>query len=124
MPVTQAFAKLAAEQSTPINRRERKSNARSGGENRRAAHRLAEHPAHGGGARVDRLADLILGYDAEVLVINEFRPDKGSALLRELDAAGYRVTYPNGVGPTLNTVLIASREPIRQLSGCSRTLRW
>lgn len=67
---------------------------------------------HGGGTRIERLTNRLLRYGAEVLVITEFRLGKAATLLQDLGTAGYAVTYPVGVDPKQNTVLIASRQPI------------
>jgi exonuclease III len=58
------------------------------------------------------LAARLLGYDADVLVVTEFRAnDAGARLIARLDKAGYTTSHP-GVGPTQNGVLIASRRGI------------
>ncbi len=64
---------------------------------------------HGGGPRMGRIIDLVLGWDAEVLVLTEFRLGKAAGLLQRLGAARYAVSHPPGVDPTRNSVLIASR---------------
>jgi len=66
----------------------------------------------GGRPRIAKLAARLLGYDAEVLVLTEFQQQKSAALVRNLEAAGYAVAHPVGVDPTLNTVAVASRQPI------------
>lgn len=65
---------------------------------------------HGGGTgRMPRIIDAVLGWDADVLVLTEFQLGKAAVLLQRLDAAGYSVSHPPGVAPSLNGVLIASR---------------
>jgi exodeoxyribonuclease III len=69
---------------------------------------------HGGTRSAEALATRLLGYDADLLVITEFRTnDAGTRLLGRLEAAGYATTHPN-TEPNQNTVLIASRHAINQ----------
>lgn len=64
---------------------------------------------HGGTRSGDALADRLLGYDADLLVVTEFRTnDAGVRLAARLEGAGYATSHPN-TEPTQNTVLIASR---------------
>lgn len=74
----------------------------------------------GGRPRIAKLAARLLGYDAEVLVLTEFQQQKSAALVRNLEAAGYAVAHPVGVDPTLNTVAVASRQPITGVRPFSR----
>ncbi|MGV0862843.1 endonuclease/exonuclease/phosphatase family protein [Mycolicibacterium sp. XJ652] len=68
----------------------------------------------GGTRSAEALATRLLGYDADHLVITEFRTnDGGTRLKTRLAAAGYAITHPN-TGPRQNTVLIASRHAITQ----------
>lgn len=68
---------------------------------------------HGGGkVRVGGLASRLLSYDADVLVVTEFRANEfGERLIAELHRAGYATAHP-GVGSAQNSVLVASRGPI------------
>ncbi|MFL0295232.1 endonuclease/exonuclease/phosphatase family protein [Mycobacterium sp. SMC-18] len=67
---------------------------------------------HGGRKSGDALATRMLGYDADLLVVTEFRANDGGAqLCSRLQAAGYSTSHPD-VDPKQNTVLIASRRGI------------
>ncbi|OBB19688.1 exonuclease III [Mycolicibacterium setense] len=77
---------------------------------------------HGGNKSADALAARLLGYDAELLVVTEFRAnDTGARLIAQLERAGYETTHP-GADPKQNTVLIASRTPIDRASRFTRDL--
>ncbi|OMB94443.1 exonuclease III [Mycobacterium sp. NS-7484] len=77
---------------------------------------------HGGRKFGDALTARLLGYDADVLVVTEFRDnDTGARLISQLEDAGYETTHPK-VSPTQNTVLIASRTPIDRASTFTRDL--
>lgn len=67
---------------------------------------------HGGRKSTDALASRMLGYDADVLVVTEFRANEvGSRFRTRLEGAGYTTSHPD-VDSKLNTVLIASRRGI------------
>lgn len=71
---------------------------------------------HGGRKCGDALTARLLGYDAHLLVVTEFRAnDAGARLIDRLERAGYRTTHP-ATDPKQNTVLIASRAPIERTS--------
>ncbi|MBU9763551.1 exonuclease III [Mycobacterium sp. TNTM28] len=77
---------------------------------------------HGGNKSADALTARLLGYDAELLVVTEFRAnDTGALLIAELERAGYETTHP-AAGPTQNSVLIASRTPIDRAAAFTRDL--
>lgn len=64
---------------------------------------------HGGTKSAEALATRLLGYDADILVVTEFRANAvGARLIDRLEQAGYDTSHP-AVGPKLNTVLIAAR---------------
>ncbi|MGU3499441.1 endonuclease/exonuclease/phosphatase family protein [Mycobacterium sp. C31M] len=64
---------------------------------------------HGGTKSAEALAARLLGYDADILVVTEFRANAaGGRLIRRLGEAGYDASHP-GVGPNQNSVLIAAR---------------
>lgn len=68
----------------------------------------------GGGSRIEQLASRLLGYDAEILVITEFRCNKAGGDLKErLRCAGYAISHPD-TAAHLNTVLIAARQPVHR----------
>ena len=77
---------------------------------------------HGGRPRIAKLAARLLGYNAEVLVLTEFQQENSATLVQSLEAAGYGVAHPAGVDPTLNTVAIASRQPITGVRPLSSAL--
>ena len=59
---------------------------------------------HGGTKSAEALAARLLGYDADILVVTEFRANAtGGRLIRRLGEAGYDASHP-GVGPNSFTV--------------------
>lgn len=75
---------------------------------------------HGGSKNADALTTRLLGYDADLLVVTEFRAnDTGARLIVRLERAGYETSHPLA-DPGQNTVLIASRTPIDRASCFSR----
>ena len=69
---------------------------------------------HGGAARIDRIAGYLLSQNADTLVLSEFRPNSaGAALRQQLASAGFEHQHCPGADPRGNSVLIASREPMR-----------
>ena len=63
---------------------------------------------HGGTKHGEALTARLLGYDADLLVVTEFRANEaGTALVAQLDRAGYATTHPV-VEPKQNGVLIAT----------------
>lgn len=69
---------------------------------------------HGGTTFIDDVTARLLGYDADILVVTEFRANAaGEKLLAALDTAGYDTSHPD-VGRTVNTVLIAARGGIER----------
>src|SRR5690349_7176019 len=68
----------------------------------------------GGTKHAEALTARPLGYDADLLVITEFRASAaGARLINRLTEAGYDTSHPN-VAPSVNTVLIAARGGIDQ----------
>ncbi|SEP88328.1 Exonuclease III [Mycobacterium sp. 88mf] len=77
---------------------------------------------HGGSKFSDALTARLLGYDADLLVVTEFRANEaGRALVARLEGAGYTTTHPV-VDAKQNCVLIASRIPIDRASRFTRDL--
>lgn len=79
---------------------------------------------HGGGtvSRTDALIARLLSYDADVLVVTEFRDNMaGARLIRELELSGYTTSHP-GAQAAQNAILIASRSVIRRSWGFSSKL--
>ncbi|RUP28107.1 endonuclease/exonuclease/phosphatase family protein [Mycobacterium sp. SMC-16] len=67
---------------------------------------------HGGRKSGEAVATRLLGYDADVLVITEFRSNEvGLQLCTRLDASGYATSHPD-TDPKQNSVLVASRRAI------------
>lgn len=67
---------------------------------------------HGGGSRVQRLGDALLTYDADVILLNEYRHNKIGAELRErLAEAGYLYQSAPHAEPRENIIFAASRLP-------------
>ncbi|BBX27407.1 endonuclease/exonuclease/phosphatase family protein [Mycolicibacterium alvei] len=77
---------------------------------------------HGGSKFSDALSTRLLGYDADLLVVTEFRANEaGTTLVAQLEDAGYTTTHPMAE-PKQNTVLIASRSPIDRAAPFTRDL--
>lgn len=67
---------------------------------------------HGGGLRRETVAKSLVGFDADLLVITEFRSGPTGALLSSsLNRAGYQTAGPQSP-PRTNSLLVASRTPI------------
>jgi len=67
---------------------------------------------HGGGSRVERLAEALLSYDADVILLNEYRHNKAGAALRaHLTEAGYAYQTAPHAEPRKNIIFAASRHP-------------
>jgi hypothetical protein len=67
---------------------------------------------HGGKKFADALNTRLLSYQADVLVVTEFRANNiGERLLDQLQRAGYATSHP-GADSAQNSVLIASRSSI------------
>jgi exodeoxyribonuclease III len=77
---------------------------------------------HGGTKHGEALTARLLSYDADLLVVTEFRAnDAGATLVAQLERAGYTTTHPVG-DPKQNGVLIASRTPIDRAAPFTRDL--
>lgn len=62
---------------------------------------------HGGAKSAGALATRLLGYDADILVVTEFRANAaGARLMLHLAAAGYTTSYPDA-DPKQNCTLVA-----------------
>ncbi|CRZ16239.1 endonuclease/exonuclease/phosphatase family protein [Mycolicibacterium neworleansense] len=84
--------------------------------------RIATLNIRHGGKNADALTTRLLGYDADLLVVTEFRAnDTGARLVTRLERAGYETSHPLA-DPKQNTVLIASRTPIDRASRFTRDL--
>lgn len=69
---------------------------------------------HGGSKYSGALATRLLGYDADMLVVTEFRDNAAGARLKlHLAAAGYDTSHP-AADPKQNCTLIASRRGIER----------
>jgi exodeoxyribonuclease-3 len=68
---------------------------------------------HGGGKRLRQVCEVLSTFNADVLVVSEFRANPGGQQLKDhLARSGYQLSHPK-IDPKLNTVLVASRSPIR-----------
>lgn len=77
---------------------------------------------HGGSKSSDALATRLLGYDADILVVTEFRANVvGARLITRLSQLGYDTSHP-AVRPKENTVLIAARTGIERSWAFSESL--
>jgi exodeoxyribonuclease-3 len=68
---------------------------------------------HGGarGEGVQRVIATLLGFQADVLVVTEFRCHaRGNIIIAALREAGYDTSHPPTL-PTSNTVMVASKTP-------------
>ncbi|WP_235733204.1 hypothetical protein [Mycolicibacterium neoaurum] len=75
--------------------------------------RHTQHPP-GRSKHAAALTTRLLGYDADILVITEFRANAaGARLIDRLTEAGYDTSHPD-VAPNVNTVLIAARGGIER----------
>ena len=63
----------------------------------------------GGGQRCNAIADAIGGYDADVVVLTEYRPRSTAPLLQELERGGYGHFVLSDPDPKVGGVAIASR---------------
>ena len=69
---------------------------------------------HGGKKYEGAITSRLLGYDADILIVTEFRAnDVGERLIGRLRHEGYETSHP-GSSPSRNAVLVASRHPIRR----------
>jgi len=62
---------------------------------------LSWNVQHGGGSRLDRIADAIIAHNADVIALSEFRARPGAILRATLTAAGWphvETTDPAGSG--------------------------
>lgn len=67
---------------------------------------------HGGKKHATALSSRLFGYDADLLIVTEFRAnDAGESLISQLESEGY-VTSHCGAAPGRNAILVASRSPI------------
>ncbi|WP_024449013.1 endonuclease/exonuclease/phosphatase family protein [Mycolicibacterium iranicum] len=77
---------------------------------------------HGGSRTSAALATRLRSYDADILVVSEFRTNAaGAQLIARLKDVGYDVSHP-GVGPKDNAVLIAARGGIDRSWAFSESL--
>ncbi|MBK1854999.1 endonuclease/exonuclease/phosphatase family protein [Verrucomicrobiaceae bacterium 5K15] len=67
---------------------------------------------HGGGSRIERLSKALVSYDADVILLNEYRHNKAGADLRaRLTEAGYAYQSEPHAEPRQNIIFAASRQP-------------
>lgn len=67
---------------------------------------------HGGGKRIGRFCDALETYDADLLVLTEYRHNKVSEKLHAwLEGQGYRYRLAPHASPRKNIVLIAAKKP-------------
>jgi exodeoxyribonuclease-3 len=77
---------------------------------------------HGGKKHEGALNSRLLGYDADLLIVTEFRAnDVGERLIGQLHRAGYETSHP-GSAPDRNAVLVASRRSIARSWALDETL--
>ncbi|MBS1725775.1 MAG: endonuclease/exonuclease/phosphatase family protein [Armatimonadetes bacterium] len=66
----------------------------------------------GGGKRIPAIADVILREEPDVLVLTEYRPKPGQALLERLSPLNYHMVAGEPDGPH-NSVCVLSKSPVR-----------
>jgi len=77
---------------------------------------------HGGKKYADALSARLFGYDADLLIVTEFRAnDVGESLIDQLERAGYETSHC-GAAPSRNAVLVASRSSIDRCWALDETL--
>lgn len=80
---------------------------------------------HGGGGaskRQVRVADQLLAFDADVLVVTEFRANAaGEYIIGRLRNGGYEVSHPP-TGPKENAVLVAARSALQRAAAFDHDL--
>ncbi len=65
---------------------------------------------HGGGRRLSAIYDALIGHAADVIILTEYRPAPGAALLARLAAAGWPHAVTSDPAPRRNGVAVLSRE--------------
>jgi exodeoxyribonuclease-3 len=81
---------------------------------------------HGGpaGDKLRHVIETLLGFDADLLVVTEYRSHaRGAIIEAALRAAGYHTSHP-GAPPAENSVLLASRAPIARAGHLAPDLCW
>jgi exodeoxyribonuclease-3 len=77
---------------------------------------------HGGKRHADALSSRLHGYDADILIVTEFRAnDAGERLIGQLERAGFATSHC-GAAPGRNAILAASRTPIARSWALDGTL--
>jgi exonuclease III len=83
---------------------------------------------HGGGARLARIADAIIGHDPDVIALSEFRTKPSAVLCARLNVAGWphvETTGPVGID---NGIAVLSRMPMVRTRPCpappENVVRW
>lgn len=72
---------------------------------------------HGGGRRIDRIVECLRPYEADVIVLSEFRNNEpGVALRARLKEEGYGHHSAPQAAPRANTVLVAARSPFEAVT--------
>ena len=67
---------------------------------------------HGGGKRIDRFCSALVSYEADLLVLSEYRHNKVSETLQEwCEENGYRYCLAPHAEPGSNVVMVTSRRP-------------
>lgn len=70
---------------------------------------LAWNIRHGGGTRLARIFETIVGHDPDVVVLTEFQPGPGKKLVADLKARGWSNIESTSPAHRFNGVLVASR---------------
>jgi len=78
---------------------------------------LAWNLLHGGGKRIDRICKALSHYDADLIILSEFRQNKVAVELQaQLKADGYSYQSAPHALPKENTVCIAARKPFEAVT--------
>lgn len=77
---------------------------------------LAWNIQHGGGRRVPEIVMSLVEHDCDVVVLSEFRPQRGGQIRGALYDQGFRAHATTPGTEARNGILIASRPPLERLS--------
>ena len=69
---------------------------------------------HGGGSRLPKILDYIDSVNLDICILSEFRHNKnGAEITKFFSEKGFEYQSPAGLDPKKNTILVASKNPIK-----------
>ncbi len=72
---------------------------------------------HGGGSRIDRICDALHPYEADLIILAEFRHNKAANTLRDrLSEQGYAYQSAPHAPARSNIVFVAARQPFEAVT--------